>query len=87
MFDAIQQDDSIDPFYEIAHNKPKESYNPYIDIILGDFVLVHPLDISIHPVWMDRALTYVKLDRYHPYFDQFQSQYWRPRKGGEIIFK
>lgn len=40
MFDTIQEDttlenDSIDPFYGIASNKPGESNNPYKDVILG----------------------------------------------------
>lgn len=44
--DTTTKDDSRDPFYEVASNEPKDSYNPYQDVLLGDFVLVRPLDID-----------------------------------------
>lgn len=55
MFDAIQNDmtpknDSKDPLCGIAHDKPRESYNSYRDVLLGDFVLACPLDTYIYPL-------------------------------------
>lgn len=57
MFDAIQYDttpkyDSRDPFYGIACDKLIESYSPYKDGILGDFVFFPVLRINIYHVWM-----------------------------------
>lgn len=74
MFDAIQvdttlQDDSSDPFYGIACDKPIESYDPYKYVFLGDFVFVHPL--YIYRVYMGRTLIAMQLDRNHSQYGQF----------------
>lgn len=46
VIEGIRTKDNLgDPFYEVACNKPKHLYNPYQDVLVGDFVLVHPLDI------------------------------------------
>ena len=58
-------DDSKDPLYGIARNKPIKSYKPYRNSLLGDFVVVHPLDTSIYPVWMGQALKTMQLDQNH----------------------
>jgi hypothetical protein len=69
----------------VARDKPKESFNPYRDVLLGDFVLVRPSDPDLYPIWMGRALTAVQLDRSHPQYGQFQIRYWRPTKGRKKI--
>lgn len=61
MFDVVQEnttpkDDSRDPLCGISHDKPKESYSPYIDVILGDFVLANPPKTNIFHVWMSQSL-------------------------------
>jgi len=83
--DTTPEDVPIDPFCGVARDKPKESYNPYRDVLLGDFVLVRPSDPDLYPVWMGRALTAVQLDRSHPQYGQFQIRYWRPTKGRKKI--
>lgn len=86
MFDVVQEnttpkDDSRDPLCGISHDKPKESYNPYIDVILGDFVLANPLDTNIFHVWMSQSLTIVQLDRNDSQNENFQIQYQKPNNG------
>lgn len=58
MLDPIQDDitpddDSMDLFCRVAHDTSK-SYNPYKDVLLGDFVLVPPLhNMSTLSGWAD----------------------------------
>jgi hypothetical protein len=50
--DMTLEDNSKDPSYGIAHEKLIEYYNPYIDVLLGGFGLVRPVDTSVYPAWM-----------------------------------
>ena len=70
MFDVVQEDttpkdDSKDPFHVIKRDKPKESCNPYRDVLLGDFILVCPPHTNIYLMWIGRALTTMQLARNH----------------------
>ena len=70
MFDTIQEDttpkdDSKDSFYIVACDKPKESYKPYRDVLLVDFVLVCPPHTNIYVMWIGRAFTTMQLARNH----------------------
>jgi hypothetical protein len=31
------------------------AYTPYCDLFIGNFVLVQPLNLTIYPIWMERA--------------------------------
>ena len=44
-----------------AKSWPKPSFNPYRDVLLGDFVLCHPCDGHRLFVWLGRALSTVDL--------------------------
>ena len=48
--DTTLEDDSIDPFYGIAGNKPRESDNPHKHVVLGNFIIFHPPDTCIYHV-------------------------------------
>ena len=39
------------------NKQPGHTYNPWRDVLVGDFVLVRPSDPLLFPVWMGRALT------------------------------
>lgn len=68
--DTTPEDDSKDLL--CAFNKYEESYNPHKDVLLGDFVLVHPVGTIIYHVWMGQTLTIVQLDRNHFWNGKFQ---------------
>ena len=46
------EDDFEYAFCRIAHEKLKEYYNLYIDVLLGGFGLVCPPDTNIYHAWM-----------------------------------
>jgi hypothetical protein len=47
------------PFCGPAKDRPRPNFNPYRDVLLGDFVLCRPSHNNHLPVWLGRALTCV----------------------------
>jgi hypothetical protein len=45
------------PFYSPAKERPRPNFNPYRDVLLGDFVLSRPSHNNHLPMWLGRALT------------------------------
>ena len=49
------------PYCGPVKSRPKPSFNPYRDVLLGDFVLCRPCDKHCLPVWLGRASSTVDL--------------------------
>ena len=49
------------PYCDSAKARPKPSFNPYQDVLLGDFVLCRPCDGHCFPVWLGRAILTMEL--------------------------
>ena len=49
------------PYCGPAKSRPRPHFNPYQDVLLGDFVLCRPCDGHRLPVWLGRALSTVDL--------------------------
>jgi hypothetical protein len=47
------------PFCGPAKDRPRPNFNPYRDVLLGDFFMCRPSHNNHLPVWLDRALTCV----------------------------
>ena len=45
------------PYCGPKNKQPGYTYNPWCDVLVGDFVLVCPNDPLLFPIWMGRALT------------------------------
>ena len=60
--DTTSEDD-LEPYLYCGSAKswPKSHFNPYRDILLGDFVLCRPYDGHRLPMWLGRALSAVDL--------------------------
>ena len=58
-----------------AHRKP--SFNPYRDVLLGDFVLCRPYDEHRLPMWLGRAISTVELSTGSNY-GTFAVEWWTP---------
>ena len=37
--------------------KPREEFNPLVDVHKGDFIMLHPDDTTIYPVWLTMAMS------------------------------
>lgn len=68
------------PYCGPAKERPKPCFNPYRDVLLGDFVLVRPSDGHKLPIWLGRALSTVQLDRNASDFGSFLVEWWTPMK-------
>ena len=49
------------PYCGCAKSQPKPHFNPYRDVLLGDFVLCRPYNEHHLPVWLGRASSTVDL--------------------------
>ena len=49
------------PYYGPAKARPKPYYNPYQDVLLGDFVLCRPYDGHRLHVWLGHTILTVEL--------------------------
>ena len=49
------------PYYGHGKSRPRPRFNPYRDVLLGDFVLCCPCDGHRLPVWLGRASSTVDL--------------------------
>ena len=65
------------PYCGPAKSRPKPSFNPYRDVLLGDFVLCSPCDGHRLPVWLGRASSTVDLSPGSNY-GTFVVEWWTP---------
>ena len=73
----IEEEDP-EPYCGPANEALRESFNPWIDIRPGSWVLLRPEDPAVCPVWQGRALSDVYRDEGTPNYGKFFVQYWRP---------
>ena len=66
-----------------AKSRPKPDFNPYRDVLLGDFVLCRPCDEHRFPVWLGRASLTVDLSLGSNY-GTFVVEWWTPIVGVRI---
>ena len=65
------------PYCGPAKSWPKPSFNPYQDVLLGDFILCRPYDGHRLPVWLGRASSTVDLSPGSNY-GTFVVKWWTP---------
>ena len=65
------------PYCGPAKSRPKPSFNPYRDVLLGDFVLCRPYDGHRLPVWLGRASSTIDLSPGRNY-GIFVVEWWTP---------
>ena len=65
------------PYCGPAKSRPKPSFNPYRDVLLGDFVLCRPCDGHRLHVWLGRASLIVDLSLGSNY-GTFVVEWWTP---------
>jgi hypothetical protein len=70
------------PFYGPAKERPRPNFNPFRDVLLGDFVLCRPSHKHHLPVWLNQALTCVDL-REGPNYRTFTMEWWTSMKGSK----
>jgi hypothetical protein len=68
------------PFCSPAKDRSRPNFNPYRDVLLGDFVLYRPSHNNHLPVWLGRALTCVDNTPGDNY-GRFTVEWWTPMKG------
>jgi hypothetical protein len=79
--DLAPEDDSEPyPLCGPAKKRPRPNFNPYHDVLLGDFVLCRPSHNNHLPVWLGRALTCVDNTPGENY-GRFTMEWWTPMKG------
>ena len=76
--DSTPEDD-LEPYPYCGPIKlqPKPRFNPYRDVLLGDFELHWPCDGHCLPVWLGRALSTVDLSPGRNY-GTFVVEWWTP---------
>ena len=81
--DAFEDEDNFgmneneDHYCGSARNKPKEEFNPQIDVSKGNFVLVRPSS-SMYPIWLGVAISDVDKEKESETFSRVKIQYWAP---------
>jgi hypothetical protein len=70
------------PFCGPTKERPRLNFNPFKDVMLGDFVLCCPSHKHHLPVWLDQALTCVDLCE-GPNYGTFTMEWWTPMKGSK----
>ena len=65
------------PYCGLAKSRPKPSFNPYRDVLLGDFVLCRPCDGHRLPVWLGCASSTIDLSPGSNY-GTFVVEWWTP---------
>ena len=65
------------PYCGPAKSRPRPRFNPYRDVLLGDFVLCRPCDGHRLPVWLGRASSTVDLSPGSNY-GTFVVEWWTP---------
>jgi len=67
------------PYCGPRQQRPKLNFNPFRDVLLGDFVLCRPSHKDYLPVWMGRVLEPVQLAP-GPSYGMFKVEWWTPMK-------
>ena len=70
------------PFCGLANERPRVDFNPFRDVLLGDFILCHPNHKHHLLVWLGRALTCVDLHE-SPNYGTFTMEWRTPMKGSK----
>ena len=81
--DVTPEDVVPEPYCGPKNEQPGHTYNPWRDVLVGDFVLVRPSDPLLFPVWMGRALTTVVRHENDTNYGNCLLQWWRPDRGGK----
>lgn len=84
--DRTPEDEEEVDYCGLAKDKPYPMFNPWRDILVGDFVLVRP-DNKEDYVWLAIALTIVDRDKTSPLYGQFRVQWWVPSGKGRASKK
>lgn len=74
-------EDEAEPYPYCGPKKdvPKLNFNPYRDVLLGDFVLCRPSHKDHLPVWLGRVLEPVDMTP-GPNYGKFKVEWWTPMK-------
>ena len=66
--------------------KPREEFNPILDVKQGDFIMVYPDNIDIYLVWLAMVESEIDNNPTSPNYKKLLIQYWAPcaRKNGMI---
>jgi hypothetical protein len=67
------------PFCGPAKDRSRPNFNPYRDVLLGDFVLYRPSHNNHLPVWLGRALTCMD-NTLGDNYGRFTVEWWTPMK-------
>lgn len=65
------------PYCGPAKERPKPRFNPYRDVLLGDFMLCRPSDGHFLPMWLEHPLSSVDLKAGRNY-GTFMVEWWTP---------
>ena len=76
--DMVLEQEEHEPYCGPANEAPRESFNPWVDICLGSWVLLRPEDPSVCDVWQGRTMSEVCRESGHEMNGKFMLQYWRP---------
>ena len=84
---TFQDADDVDDFLGLEElndhycgplsKRPKDAFQPMVDVKKGDFVLVRPAD-SIYPIWLGVAQSEVDTDKHSSNYKRICIQYWAP---------
>ena len=74
---TLEDDPEPYPYCGPAKSRPRPRFNPYRDVLLGDFVLCRPSDRHRLPVWLGRASSTVDLSPSTNY-GTFIVEWWTP---------
>ena len=74
---TLEDDPEPYPYCGLAKSRPKPSFNPYRDVLLGDFVLYRPCDGHRLLVWLGRISSTVDLSSSINY-GTFVVEWWTP---------
>ena len=81
--DVTFEDVLPEPYCGPKNQQPGHIYNPWRDVLVGDFVLVRPSDPLLFPGWMGRALTTIVRHENDTNYGNCLLQWWRPDRGGK----
>lgn len=68
------------PFCGPKNSRPKSVFNPYRDVLRGDWVFCRPCKEDHLPIWMGRAIEPV-ITEPGPNYGKFKVEWWTPMKG------
>lgn len=75
--DITPKDEEEASYCSHVKDKPELAFNPWHNILVGDFVLVNRI-IKIEPMWLGKVLTTVARRTMSPLYGQFKAQWWEP---------